>query len=259
VPGSAPALDRRPLRDRWTRAEEAELAIEMQRIIQRLRLGVGRRRRRAHRGGYDLRRLFRENLGFDGVPWLLPRRRARLRRASIVLLVDVSWSTSRASGLFLSLAAQLLQPPSRVRALFFVDAVVDASESVRRWCAERGARSFARLLAELRSLNLDAPSDYGRAFHALLRSPLRPGGRRTALVVLGDGRINRFDPQAWAFEEIAARCGAVLWLVPEPAVRWGTGDSALAAYLPHVDTAIEVRDLRGLEAGVRALARRIRA
>lgn len=285
-PRQTQASDRRDLRDRWSKSEEQQLAVEMVRIVRSLRLGTSRRQRRARRGGHDLRRLFRENLGLEGVPWILPRRRARSRTASIVLLVDVSWSAARAAGLFLSFAAELLQKQSRVRALFFVDAVLDATDALMGWCAQpivaprsaaqrrpshrehpappgdgvqRGGRSFARLLLDLRGLNLDAPSDYGRAFHALLRSPLCPGGRRTALVVLGDGRTNRFDPQAWAFEEIAARCGAVLWLVPEPEVRWGTGDSALAAYLPHADAAFEARDLRGLEAGVRELARRIRA
>jgi uncharacterized protein with von Willebrand factor type A (vWA) domain len=117
--------------------------------------------------------------------------------------------------------------------------------------------SFARVVGSLRGLNLDAPSDYGRAFHALSRSGLRPGGATTALVVLGDGRTNRFDPQAWAFEEIASRCGAVIWLVPEPVERWGTGDSALASYLAHADVAVEARDLRGLARGVSELLRRL--
>ena len=77
------------------------------------------------------------------------------------------------------------------------------------------------------------------------------------LLVLGDGRTNRFDPQDWAFQEMAQSCGAALWLVPEPVELWGTGDSALAAYLPHVDTAVEARDVTGLARGVAELLRRV--
>jgi hypothetical protein len=121
----------------------------------------------------------------------------------------------------------------------------------------RGGVSFAALVGSLAGLNLDAASDYGRTFHALARSRLRPGGRTTALVVLGDGRTNRFDPQAWAFEEIASRCGAVLWLVPEPVESWETGDSALGAYLVHADVAVEARDVAGLARGVAELVRRL--
>ena len=121
----------------------------------------------------------------------------------------------------------------------------------------RGGTSFSTLLKEIPGLNLDAPSDYGRVFHSLLGSPARPAGRGTVLAVLGDGRTNRFDAQAWALEQIAERCGTVLWLAPEPLDRWGTGDSALSLYLPHVDVAVETRDLAGLAGGVAELLRRL--
>jgi uncharacterized protein with von Willebrand factor type A (vWA) domain len=209
----------------------------------------------------------------------------------MVLCVDVSWSTARSAGLFLSIAGAVLGRARDTRVLAFVDRFVDATPAVRRWLAApldpadgatsageprgaggsraegprrppqpgsaivRGGVSFADVLGALPDLHLGAPSDYGRAFHGLLRSPARPSGRRTVLVVLGDGRSNRLDPQPWAFEEIAGGCGAALWLVPEPAGEWGTGDSALLEYLPAVDVAVEARDLDGLARGVAELVR----
>ena len=59
------------------------------------------------------------------------------------------------------------------------------------------------------------------------------------------------------FADLAARCGGVLWLVPEPASRWGTGDSALPLYLPSIDVLVEATDLAGLAAGVAELRRRL--
>ena len=106
-------------------------------------------------------------------------------------------------------------------------------------------------------LNLTAPSDYGRTFHALLHSHLRPRGRDTLLVVLGDARTNRFDPLPWALEELSRRCRGVIWLLPEPRGRWGTGDSALADYLPYVDALVEAWDLEGLARGLVEVVRRI--
>jgi len=120
-----------------------------------------------------------------------------------------------------------------------------------------GDVSFADLLDGLPDLNLDAPSDYGTAFHALLRSRMRPRGRGTVLVVLGDGRTNRFDPLAWALADLARGCKAVLWLVPEPASRWGLADSALPTYLPSVDLVVEATDLAGLAAGLGELVKRL--
>lgn len=233
------------------------LARAVRREVERLRLGTARRVRRAPRGRPDLRRMFRESLRTGGVPFSLPARRRRQDTPRVVLLIDVSWSTARAAGLFLALGGEFLRFGRQTRALLFVDRPVDATEAVARWLAARARVPFAALLSKLPQLNLAAPSDYGSVFHRLLGSTARPRGRRTVLVVLGDGRTNRFDPLAWAFAELAEGCGAVVWLVPEAVELWGAGDSALERYLPHVDTAVEARDLRGLARGVGELVRRI--
>jgi len=271
--------ERRDFGRSLTLEQERETAAAVPRIVERIRMRTGRRLRRAQRGRLYLRRVFRDNLSHGGVPWVLPFRKPRPRRSRVVLLIDVSWSTVTAAGLFLSIAGEFLRRSRDTRVLLFVDRAVDATREIDHWIARhptppvepgtasgrrrpgvgivRGGRSFAEVLDELRGLNLTAPSDYGRAFHSLARSRLRPGGRNTALVVLGDGRTNRFDAQDWAFEEIASRCGAVLWLVPEPLDRWGTGDSALGRYLPHTDVAVEARDLNGLARGVSELLRHL--
>ena len=269
-----------PLRRDLTRPmpteEERRLAQLVPVLIQTLRARPSRRLRRARRGRLWARQVFRENVSRGGVPFVLPQRRVRLRRTRVVLLVDVSFSAARAAGYFLWMASAFLRMGRGARVLLFVDRPVDATAEVRAWMRSGAAgppprsrpgrprpgdgiaphgRSFAAMLEAVPGLNLDAPSDYGRAFHALLRSPRRPTGRGTVLVVLGDGRTNRFDPLPWALEEISRRCGSVLWLVPEPVSRWGTADSALPVYLPSADVAVEATDLEGLARGVRALLR----
>jgi uncharacterized protein with von Willebrand factor type A (vWA) domain len=240
---------------------EREIAAELPRLVDQIRLRTSRRARRASRGRPYPRRAFRENLRHDGVPFVLPRRRQPRKRSRVVLLIDVSWSTASAAGLFLALAHAFLRRARDRRVLFFVDRAVDATTEVARWL-ERGARAapqvpFARVVESLAGLDLQAPSDYGRAFHKLLGAKARPRGRDTLLVVLGDGRTNRFAPQDWAFEELAEGCGAVLWIVPEPVARWGTGDSALGLYLRHAHVAVEAPDLAGLARAVAELVRRL--
>jgi uncharacterized protein with von Willebrand factor type A (vWA) domain len=255
-------VERIPLRDlarrRIAEPESLALARAVRREVERLRLGTARRVRRAPSGRPYLRRMFRESLRTAGVPFVLPRARRRTDTPRVVLLIDVSWSTARAAGLFLTLASEFLRFGRQTRVLLFVDRTVDVTEPVARWIETRSRAPFDGLLGQVRGLNLNAPSDYGRAFHHLLRSPARPHGRRTVLVVLGDGRTNRFDPLAWAFAELANECGAAIWLVPEAVAMWGAGDSALDRYLPHVDTAVEARDLSGLARGVREIVRRVR-
>lgn len=276
--GPAVPHARRELNRPMATEDERRIAEDLPRMIAKIRLRRARRFRRSHRGRLYLRRAFRENLRYGGVPWILPRRRQRSRRAKVVLLIDVSWSAARAAGLFLCMAGELLEQARETRILLFVDKTIDATAAIESWLRRpqakaaadsslrhalpgsglvRSGRSFAELLQSLPGLNLDAPSDYGRALHGLLRSGRRPAGRDKLLLVLGDGRTNRFDPQAWAFEEIAAGCGAVIWLVPEPVARWGTGDSALASYLVHADTAVEAKDLVGLARGLHEILRRL--
>jgi uncharacterized protein with von Willebrand factor type A (vWA) domain len=254
----APHPLHRRLDRRLTGEDERELAAWVPRLVEQIRLRSGRRLRKSARGRLYLRRVFRENLARGGVPFVLPRRRIQPRRSKVTLFIDVSWSTATAAGLFLSVAGEFLRRRRETRVLLFVDRAIDATAAIRTWLARRDApSSFATLLRSLDGLNLDAPSDYGRAFHGLLRSHLRPAGRNAMLLVLGDGRTNRFDPQTWAFEEIADRCGVVLWLAPEDRGRWGSADSALEAYLAHVDVAVEARDLAGLARGVSELVRRL--
>lgn len=119
--------------------------------------------------------------------------------------------------------------------------------------SSRTGRSFLEVLEEIPGLDPEAASDYGRAFYALSTGALRRLRGGSVLVVLGDGRTNVYDPLPWAFEEIAGRAKRVIWLIPEPRHRWGTGDSAIAKYLRSCDVAIEVSDLEGLAHGVREM------
>jgi len=252
---SVPAL--RALRRGLTPEDEHALAREVRRAVERIRLRTGRRLRSTPTGRPYMRRVFRDSQRTGGVPFRLPRRRRRHRTPRVLLLVDVSWSTAPAARCFLEMAGEFLRLGRQTRVLFFVDRAVEVTEPLARWFDQRKPGSFDALLRSIDGLNLDAPSDYGRMFHALSTSPSRPHGRRTVLVVLGDGRTNVFDPLDWALDEIVQGCGAALWLVPEPLAGWGTGDSALPRYLPHVDTAVEAGDLRGLARGVTELLRRL--
>jgi uncharacterized protein with von Willebrand factor type A (vWA) domain len=273
----------RELARRMTTEEEREVAREIPRVVHALKLRVSRRLARARAGRPWLRQALRDNLKHGGVPFVIPYRAPKRKTTRVVLLVDVSFSVARASGLFLLMAAEFVELGRRARVLAFVDRPVDATAAVSRWARgshrgpgatdvspkpkRRGARpgdgivsqdaSFADVLDGLKDLNLEAPSDYGTAFHALSVSRLRPRGRDTVLVVLGDGRTNRFDPLPFALEELSRGCRAVLWLVPEPQSRWGTADSALPKYLASVDLVVEATDLQGLSRGLGELLRRL--
>ena len=275
---------RRDLARRMTTDEEREVAREVPRVVHALNLRVRRRLARSRSGRPWLRRVLRDNLSVGGVPFVIPYRAPRRKSTRVVLLIDVSFSVARAAGFFLLMAARFLELGRCARVLAFVDRPVDATAAILDWArgsrpgrrteesaarstVRRGARpgdgirsrdvSFADVLDGLSDLNLEAPSDYGCAFHALSTGRLRPRGRDTVLVVLGDGRTNRFDPLPWTLADLARGCRGVIWLVPEPRSRWGTADSALPAYLESVDLVVEATDLDGLAAGLGELVKRL--
>jgi hypothetical protein len=266
-PSALPKTDPRHLDLKYplTCEQEALVAREIPRLIQEIRLRSGRRRRRGRAGRLWTARLMRSSVTTGGVPFVIPYRERRPRRPRLIVLADVSWSVMRASSLFLQLAsAFVMRPRSRCRAsiYLFVDRCVEATEALARW---RGPDeiAFSGLLESLPGLDAKAPSDYGRAFYQAAHSregmrlagPLRHGGRDAILVVLGDARGNFSEPQAWAFEDLATKCRRVIWLNPERASLWDTGDSVLSEYLPYCDLVCEARDLAGIARGVAEIVR----
>ena len=255
----APDARRLDLMRRISTEDEALLAAEVPRLVRRIRLRAGRRHQESFRGRPWPARLMRRSVSTGGVPFAIPMRRRRPRRASVVVLADVSWSVMRASALFLMIAMAFLRIRRRTAVHLFVDRCVEASDRLARW-DRLGTRSFQALLEGVGDLDPRAPSDYGRAFWqaAFARKGAIRGSRRdTVMVVLGDARSNFRDPQVWAFEQLASRCKRVIWLLPEPLARWQTGDSVIETYMPHCDVVCEARDLDSLARGVEEILRSV--
>lgn len=249
--GAAPrptstAFPRRPSSD-----DERRLAAAAAALVSSMRSRRARRLRKARQGRLCGSRLLRTAAATGGVPFRLPMRRPRPSRSDVRLIVDVSHSTATATDFFLRMALALVEPGPRCRVELFVDSPVDVTERLRR-VAGAGTFRLDTFLDEVPELDPGGASDYGRMWYRLAK---RRPGRGTLLVVLGDARVNRNDPLAWAFHELAASCRGVVWLVPEACERWGAGDSALEAYASSIDVLVEAIDLEGLARGIAAIDR----
>ena len=78
-------------------------------------------------------------------------------------------------------------------------------------------------------------SDYGSAFADFVEHHLEAVTPRSTVLILGDARSNHTDPRTDALHAIAERARHVIWLNPEPARSWGSGDSEAATYGRTVD------------------------
>ena len=149
-------------------------------------------------------------------------RRRRPRKADLVALVDLSFSTVTAAEFLLSLLAPARTYFRRVHLLAYVDAPVEIS-------FERG------YVVPHSPLDLHARSDFGNVLRRLAEGYDLALGRNTVVLVLGDARNNRRPPRADLFARLGRRVLSVVWLNPEEPARWNTGDSVMATYARHVD------------------------
>jgi uncharacterized protein with von Willebrand factor type A (vWA) domain len=218
---------------------EAEAVVALAEELARRFWARRRRRLRAGRTGrLDVRRTLRRSIGHGGAAFHLDLRRPRPGRVDLVALCDVSGSVRCATEFFAALLAPSADFFRRVRLFLFVDRPVEASVEAGR-------------LVPHEPLDLHARSDFGRVLVELERLSL-PIGRSTVVVVLGDARNNRRPPRADLLARLRSRARALWWLNPDPASRWGQGDSVVAAYRPHCDVLLEASTPEAL---VRALAR----
>jgi uncharacterized protein with von Willebrand factor type A (vWA) domain len=79
-------------------------------------------------------------------------------------------------------------------------------------------------------------TDFGYSLENFTQDYLGTIDQRTTILVVGDGRNNYNDPRIDLFKSMVRRCRRIIWLTPEPAILWGTGDSDMFTYASECDT-----------------------
>ncbi|MFF7633464.1 VWA domain-containing protein [Kitasatospora sp. NPDC008050] len=211
------------------RDQLAELRRSVRPLSRKLATQLAARRRRAARGRIDLRRTVRRSLGTGGVPLRPAYRQRRPQRPELLLLCDVSSSVAGFADFTMLLVQALREEFSRVRVFAFVNRVDEVTHLVTTGTADPGGLA-RRILAEAAVIGYHPYSDYGSAlgeFADRYREAVTP---RTSVLILGDARNNRRDPNLPALAQIAKRARRVHWLNPEQPALWSTGDSAALGY-----------------------------
>jgi uncharacterized protein with von Willebrand factor type A (vWA) domain len=248
VPDGAPSLGRAASPEERARAEAA-----VRRLAERLRTRLVRRERSRRRGPLAFRRTLRASLGAGGVPAHLVFRTRRPERPEVMVLCDLSDSVRHVTRLMLLFLFTLQALFSRVRSFVFV---ADLAEVTATLAGETDPARAADLVVAARVVPLSANSDYGRALRTFAREHLPAVGRRTTVVVIGDGRSNLHPPEAWVLDEIRRRARRLLWICPERRLSWGRGDSEMPAYAARCDRVATVATLEELEDLAEALVPR---
>ena len=222
----------------------------LQPLARQLATRVGRRHRPAATGRVDVRRTIRHSLQSGGVPIDPVLRRRHLHRAEVVVLCDVSGSVAEFAQFTFTLVHAIHDVLAGVRSFAFVGGVAEMTDVFAEATYDV---HVGRLLERRGVVGLDGHSDYGEAFRQFAAEHLVAVGRRTTVLVTGDGRSNFRDPGVEAFHAIAEHRRRVYWLDPEPPADWFVDDSAMADYAPLCDGVFEVATVRSLADVIAAL------
>jgi uncharacterized protein with von Willebrand factor type A (vWA) domain len=220
---------------------------DMRRILpglsRKLAARIARRNSVGKRGRVDIRSTLRHSISTGGVPLDLKYRKRIPYRPEIWILCDVSGSVRTFSTFTLQLVYSLHQQFRAVRSFAFIDKVDEVTGCFADLDVEE---AVGRVYREADVVDGDGHSDIGRALDMFNREYSRGLGARSTVLILSDGRNNARDPRPDALEQIGRMARKVYWLNPESRFRWDTGDSVMASYEEHCDSAHECRNLRQL-------------
>ncbi|MEV8596858.1 VWA domain-containing protein [Streptomyces sp. NPDC052012] len=227
--------------------EREQLEEALRRVGRTLSGALTSRRRATPRGRVDPGRTMRRNMRYDGVPFRPVTVTRAEDRPRLVVLADVSLSVRATARFTLHLVHGLQSLFGQVRSFAFVDEPIEITELFAEHPLEKALGLVFDGLPAGGLLDVDATSDYGRTLELLLSEHAPALGRRTTLLVLGDGRGNGNPPGLAAFEEITRRVRQTVWLTPEPRYSWTLGACDLPRYAERCDRVQVVSDLTGLE------------
>ena len=207
------------------RSDTERMRALVERMAKRLAVRHARRRKVRDRGRLDVRRTLRANAGHDGVPFDIVWKIKRKDRPKIVAVCDVSGSVAQYVRFLLLFLHALKEKVTDLETFAFSAHLADVSRPLETLPFETAMRA---IVDEVGS----GGTDYGAAFLELDRDFGEVIDRRTTVLVLGDGRSNYSNPRLDVFKQIADQAKRLVWLCPEPAPNWGSGDSCLLEYRP---------------------------
>jgi len=233
-----------------TSSDLAEMEAAIGPLTRKLAARLARRRRK-RTGRLDFRRTVRKSLATGGVPADPQFRHPRPHRPEVWLLCDISGSMATFSRFTLQFTHAMANHFSRLRSFAFVDTIDEVTEFFGP--GTDFGLAVSRITTEAEVIWLDGHSDYGNSletFHNRYGSQLTP---RTTVIITGDARNNYRPARDGVLAQIAKASRGLVWLNPEPAAYWDTGDSAMSHYARHCTSVHEVRTLRQLEDFVETL------
>lgn len=213
--------------------ELAELRATIGPLARKLATRLAAKRRRRNRGAIDLRATLRRSMATGGIPMRPAYRLRPPHKPDLVVLADFSSSVAGFSRFTILLLQALHAQFNKVKVFGFVNVCADLTDLFDAAPPGSDLTDEIRDVSEMSRWHKN--SDYGSAFADFVEHHLDAVTARSTVLILGDARSNHTDPRLDALRTIRDRARSVIWLNPEPARSWGTGDSETDTYGQIVD------------------------
>lgn len=216
------------------------LRKEVRRLAAALRTRLALRLKRARTGQIDSKGTLRYNMKHQGVPVVLKHRDHTLK-PKVVVICDISTSMRYTSELMLSMLYAIQDQISKTHAFAFIDHL----EYISPYFEGRDpSEAVQEILYGMPSGHYN--TDLGYSLENFSKEYLETIDHRSTFIIVGDGRNNFNDPRLDLFQRLARRSRSAIWLNPEPAALWGTGDSDMLKYAPYCGRIFQVSNLAQL-------------
>lgn len=224
--------------------------LQVRRMARRLASRHSSRRRRVTRGQLHMSKTLRSGIAHDGVLFQTHWRARKRDKAQVMAICDVSGSVAAYAGFLLMFLYSLQDVLPRMRSFAFSHHLGEISQLFEEEPLERAI--------ELANWRFGGATDYGGSLRDFSRLALDDINRSTSVIILGDARNNRGDPELDIMHSIYQRSKQVLWLNPEPRQAWGTGDSEMLRYQSACNYSAPCGNLQQLERVVDQLLKSLR-
>ena len=227
-----------------TEEEMRQLHHEVNRLAAALRTRMALRLRKARTGQLDVKGTLRSNLKHGNVPIQL-KHRDRTLKPKIVVICDISTSMRHCSELMLSLLYAIQDQISKTHAFAYIDHLEYISPYFE---TEHPGQAVGDILKSMPSGYYN--TDLGASLELFIHDYQDKVDSRTTFIVVGDARNNHNDPRTDLLQSISRRSRTTIWLNPEPAPLWGTGDSDMLKYAPLCKRIFQVANLNQLTVAI---------
>lgn len=195
---------------------------QVRRMARRLASRHSARRRPVKRGQLNMGKTIRAGMAHDGLLFKTHWRSRKRDKAQLMALCDVSGSVAAYAGFLLMFLYSLQDVLPKTRSFAFSSHLGEISQLFRDEPLERAI--------ELANWQYGGATDYGGSLRDFAQLAIADINRNTSVIILGDARNNRGNPELEIMQSIYQRSKQVIWLNPEARQAWGTGDSEMLRY-----------------------------